>query len=112
MERKMLPVGIDDYKKLIDENYYYVDKTLMIKELIDNLALVNLFTRPRRFGKTLNLSMLRYFFEQPADGSSNAYLFRDKNIMAEGKKYTEYQEHFLYTSVRVRRKVHLKRSTS
>ena len=94
MERKLLPIGIDDYKKLIDENYYYVDKTLMIKELIDNLALVNLFTRPRRFGKTLNLSMLRYFFEQPADGNSNAYLFRDKKIMAEEKKYTEYQEQY------------------
>ncbi len=94
MDRKLLPVGIDDYKKLIDENYYYVDKTLLIKDLINNLAFVNLFTRPRRFGKTLNLSMLRYFFEKPVDGSSNTYLFKDKKIMAEGEKYTAYQEQY------------------
>ena len=94
MDRKLLPVGIDDYKKLIDENYYYVDKTLLIKDLVNNLAFVNLFTRPRRFGKTLNLSMLRYFFEKPVDGSSNTYLFKDKKIMAEGEKYTAYQEQY------------------
>lgn len=94
MDRKLLPVGIDDYKKLIDEDYYYVDKTLLIKDLINNLAFVNLFTRPRRFGKTLNLSMLRYFFEKPVDGSSNTYLFKDKKIMTEGEKYTAYQEQY------------------
>ena len=59
---KPLPIGVDDFKKLIDENYYYVDKTLLIKELLDNKGEVNLFTRPRRFGKTLNMSMLQYFF--------------------------------------------------
>jgi len=94
MDRKLLPVGIDDYKKLIEQNYYYVDKTLFIKELLDNLAEVNLFTRPRRFGKTLNLSMLKYFFEKPVDGNSNAYLFHGKKIMAQDKKYAEYQEQY------------------
>lgn len=95
MDKKLLPVGIDDFRKLIDENYYYVDKTLLIKDLLDNLAAVNLFTRPRRFGKTLNLSMLRYFFEQPAGkGKSRAYLFKDKKIVSEGRKYTDHQERY------------------
>ena len=94
MERKLLPIGIDDYKKLIEGNYYYVDKTLFVKELIDHLSEVNLFTRPRRFGKTLNLSMLRYFFEKPVDGSSNVSLFQDKKIMAAGKKYVDHQEQY------------------
>ena len=67
---------------------------MLIKDLINNLAFVNLFTRPRRFGKTLNLSMLRYFFEKPVDGSSNTYLFKDKKIMTEGEKYTAYQEQY------------------
>ena len=94
MERKLLPVGIDDYKELISQNYYYVDKTLFIKELIDNLSKVNLFTRPRRFGKTLNLSMLKYFFEKPLDGNSNQYLFSDKKIGEAGEKYTGYQQRY------------------
>ncbi|HBA49805.1 MAG TPA: hypothetical protein DCZ91_18815, partial [Lachnospiraceae bacterium] len=57
-----LPIGIDDFEKIRTEGFYYVDKTEMIKELLDNWGEVNLFTRPRRFGKTLNTSMLRYFF--------------------------------------------------
>lgn len=60
---KPLPIGVESFKELITQGYYYVDKTLFIKELIDKRGKVNLFTRPRRFGKTLNLSMLRYFFE-------------------------------------------------
>lgn len=60
--KKALPIGVDNYGKLITEGYYYVDKTLYIKELLDLKGEANLFTRPRRFGKTLNLSMLRYFF--------------------------------------------------
>lgn len=62
--KKPLPIGVDDFKKLITSGYYYVDKTLFIKELLDKKGDVNLFTRPRRFGKTLNMSMLRYFFEK------------------------------------------------
>ena len=55
-----LPIGIDDFEKLITRGYYYVDKTLLIKDLLNKKVGVNLFTRPRRFGKTLNLSMLKY----------------------------------------------------
>ena len=58
-----LPIGIDDFKKLRENNFLYIDKTLLIKELLDNRSEVSLFTRPRRFGKTLELSMLRYYFE-------------------------------------------------
>ncbi len=63
---KKLPVGLSDFKRVIEDNYYYVDKSLLIKELIDQGAQALLVPRPRRFGKTLNLSMLRYFFEKPA----------------------------------------------
>ena len=58
-----LPVGVENFEDLIQTGYYFVDKTLFIRELIDMKGKVNLFTRPRRFGKTLNMSMLRYFFE-------------------------------------------------
>ena len=61
-EKKPLPVGISDFVRAQSE-YYYVDKTLLIKEFLDRKALVSLFTRPRRFGKTLNMDMLRAFFE-------------------------------------------------
>ena len=61
MAYKPLPIGIDDFEKLISKGYYYVDKTLLISELLEKKGEVNLFTRPRRFGKSLNLSMLRYF---------------------------------------------------
>jgi len=57
-----LPVGLSDFKKVIAGNYYYVDKSLLIKEVVDQGTEVLLLPRPRRFGKTLNLSMLRYFF--------------------------------------------------
>lgn len=62
-EKKPLPYGISDFKKLIEGNFYYVDKSLFIKELLKEKTEVNLIPRPRRFGKTLNMSMLRYFFE-------------------------------------------------
>ena len=62
-----LPIGIDNFEKLITHDYYFVDKTLLIKDLLDNKADVNLFTRPRRFGKTLNMSMLQYYFEDMRD---------------------------------------------
>lgn len=61
---KPLPVGIDDFKKLIEQGYYYVDKSLLIKELLDLKGEVNLFTRPRRFGKTLNISMPAVFLRK------------------------------------------------
>ena len=65
--KKPLPIGIDDFKKLRDNDFYYTDKTLFIKELLDKRSEVSLFTRPRRFGKTLELSMVKYFFESVHD---------------------------------------------
>ena len=65
--KKPLPIGVDNFEKMITDGYYYIDKTIMIKELLDLKGEVNLFTRPRRFGKTLNMSMLKYFFEAGSD---------------------------------------------
>ena len=60
--KKKLPIGIEDFEKLRQYDFYYVDKTGLMKELLQNWGEVNLFTRPRRFGKSLNMSMLKYFF--------------------------------------------------
>ena len=95
MDQKPLPIGIDNFEMLITRGYYFVDKTLLIKDLLDNKAAVNLFTRPRRFGKTLNISMLQYYFEDRRDEFTgekidNSYLFEGLNIKAEGEKYTKY----------------------
>lgn len=90
--KKALPIGIDDFEKLVINGYYYVDKTLFIKELLDMKGEVNLFTRPRRFGKTLNLSMLRYFFEDTGSPEINvrqAGLFHGMKIMEAGGVYTK-----------------------
>ena len=65
--RKKLPIGLDGFEKLRTNDFYYVDKTLFIKELLQNWGEVNLFTRPRRFGKSLNMSMLKSFFEIGTD---------------------------------------------
>ena len=62
MRQKKLPIGIDNFEKLRSEDFYYVDKTGLIRELLHNWGEVNLFTRPRRFGKALNMSMLEHFF--------------------------------------------------
>jgi len=62
-DKRPLPIGISDFKTVIEENYYYADKTDMIGDILDDRAMVTLFTRPRRFGKTLNMSMMKYFFE-------------------------------------------------
>ena len=89
-----LPIGIDDFEEIIVKKNYYVDKTLLIKDLLDKMGKVNLFTRPRRFGKTLNLSMLKYFFEKPINEQSNKHLFDGMKIMAAGEKYTSEQEQY------------------
>ena len=89
--KKALPIGVDNFEKVIKENYCYIDKTMLIKELLDLKGEVNLFTRPRRFGKTLNLSMLRYFFEDTGDEKRNAEnrgLFQNLKIMEAGEAYT------------------------
>ena len=83
-----LPIGVSDYR-LASSEYYYVDKTMMIKDFIDERPMVSLFTRPRRFGKTLNMDMLRTFFEK-TDEDTSVY-FRDKKIWTCGKKYRDYQ---------------------
>ena len=65
--KKALPIGVEDFKDMLESDYYYIDKSLFIKELSDLKGKVNLFMRPRRFGKTLNLSMLRSFYEYTKD---------------------------------------------
>ncbi|MCI9604278.1 MAG: AAA family ATPase, partial [Ruminococcus sp.] len=70
-QKNVLPIGIENFEEMLKSGYYYVDKTMFIKELLDLKGKVNLFTRPRRFGKTLNLSMLRYFFEDTGDAGKN-----------------------------------------
>ncbi len=88
--KKALPVGIENFEDMRTNGYYYVDKTLFIKELLDLKGKVNLFTRPRRFGKTLNLSMLRYFFEDTGDAEKNAQnreLFDGLKIIGAGEPY-------------------------
>lgn len=85
---KSLPIGISDYIRAQSE-YYYVDKTLMIKDFLDKKPLVSLFTRPRRFGKTLNMDMLRVFFEL-SDEDTSKY-FTDKKIWKCGKAYSAHQ---------------------
>lgn len=87
-ERKPLPIGVSDYKIAVSE-YYYVDKTGLIKDILDDLPKVSLFTRPRRFGKTLTMDMLRVFFEKTGEDTSN--YFRNKKIWTYGEKYTRYQ---------------------
>ena len=89
--KKALPVGVDNFEDIVRSGYYYVDKTMFIKELLDLKGKVNLFTRPRRFGKTLSLSMLRYFFEDTGSkdrNKRNKELFQGMKIMGAGDGYT------------------------
>ena len=90
MESKKLPVGIDSFEKLRREDFYYIDKTGLIRDLLNNWGEVNLFTRPRRFGKTLNMSMLKSFFEIGADKT----LFDGLLISRETALCEEYQGKF------------------
>ena len=71
-DKKVIPIGIEDFKEVIDRNCYFVDKSLLIKDILDGGSKVTLFTRPRRFGKTLNMSMLKRFFEKTDE--DNSYL--------------------------------------
>lgn len=83
-----LPIGVSDFRELV-RNYYYVDKTLLIRDFLDTIPKVSLFTRPRRFGKTLNMDMLRVFFEKTEEDTS--IYFQDKKIWECGTKYTRHQ---------------------
>ncbi len=83
-----LPIGVSDYRKA-SSSYYYIDKTLLIRDFLDEVPMVSLFTRPRRFGKTLNMDMLRTFFEKTAEDTSR--YFTDKKIWGCGKSYRDHQ---------------------
>lgn len=89
MPKKRLLIGSDNFKKMITRNGYYVDKTLLVKEVLDNSTETVVITRPRRFGKSLNMSMLRYFFDK--DESDTAPLFHPYKIWQAGETYTEQQ---------------------
>lgn len=86
--KKPLPIGVSDFKSAIT-NYYYVDKTLLIRDFLNAIPMVSLFTRPRRFGKTLNMDMLRVFFEKTPEDTS--VYFKDKYIWQCGEYYTKHQ---------------------
>ncbi len=93
--KQPIAIGVENYKTIIEKNAYYIDKTMMVKELIDQASTVNLFTRPRRFGKTLTLSMIRTFFEDErtyeGEKIDNSRYFEGKKIMDAGEKYTSQQ---------------------
>ena len=93
--RKKLPIGIENFGEFFSEDFYYVDKTLFIKELLQNWGKVNLFTRPRRFGKSLNMSMLKYFFEIGTDPA----LFDGLRISQERELCEEYMGKFPVISI-------------
>lgn len=92
MAWKPLPIGVDNFEELITKDYFFVDKTLFIRDLLDMKGEVNLFTRPRRFGKTLNMSMLRYFFEMEEDNAGR--LFAGTKIMSAGEEYLKWMGQF------------------
>lgn len=96
---KSIPLGVENFKRLVEEDFYFVDKTLLIKELLDTKAMVNLFARPRRFGKTLSMSMLRYFFEQTEDNDSNMHLFHGLKIADAGEKYMKHMGKYPVISI-------------
>lgn len=94
MGNRPIAIGIENYKEIMNRPYYYVDKTNLIKEILDKGGKVNLFTRPRRFGKTLALSMIRTFFERDMDRygniTDNRHYFDGMKITAAGEGYTQY----------------------
>ena len=91
-EKKELPVGVENFKTIIDCNYYFVDKSLLLRDLMHRFGKVTLFTRPRRFGKTLNMSMIRYFFEKSEE--DNSYLFKNLAITQTEEQYMNHQEKY------------------
>ena len=95
MRKKKLPIGIENFEKLRLENFYYIDKTGLIRELLNNWGEVNLFTRPRRFGKTLNMSMLENFFSLDGDKS----IFDGLEISKETALCEEYMGKYPVVSI-------------
>ena len=88
---KPIAIGTDDFKEIIESNSLFIDKTLFIKELIDDTSKVLLFPRPRRFGKSLNMSMLKYYFSNTMDSLS---LFKGLKILTCGDKYLNYYNNY------------------
>ena len=99
IKRKKLPIGISNFKEIIENNYYYVDKTNFIESILEEGFKVELFTRPRRFGKTLNISMLNYFFNIE-NKEENRKLFENLNISK--SKYFEKQGNYPVISISFR----------
>lgn len=97
-EKVKLPMGIENFEEIRTGGYYYIDKTGLIKDLLENPGKVNLFTRPRRFGKTLNMSMLKYFFESGSDPK----LFDGLDISKEEKLFNEYMGKFPVISISIK----------
>jgi len=95
-KRKKLPIGISDFKEIIENNYYYFDKTKFIENILEDGSKVKLFTRPRRFGKTLNISMLKYFFDIK-NKDENRKLF--ENLEISKSEYFEKQGNFFVISI-------------
>ena len=97
-KRKKIAIGVEDFKRIIDKNGYFVDKTLMIQKLIESEAMVTLFTRPRRFGKTLNQFMIRRFFEdeitEKGEKVDNGYLFDGLKITECGEEIMQHQQQY------------------
>ena len=90
--QKGIGIGESDFKALIKKDNYFIDKTLYIKDIIDNRSKVILITRPRRFGKTLNMSMLKYYFDLEAKDSQE--LFKGLKIMEQDEKYTSKMNYY------------------
>ncbi|MCM1181727.1 MAG: AAA family ATPase, partial [Clostridium sp.] len=94
MGNKPIAIGIENYKEIVNKPYYYIDKTLLIQEILAKGGKVNLFTRPRRFGKTLALSMIKTFFEQDTDVqgniTDNRHYFDGMKISRAGEDYTKH----------------------
>ena len=94
--KKKLPIGLSDFKDMIEKNYYYFDKSELIENILEDGSIVKLFTRPRRFGKTLNMSMLKYFFDVK-NKEENKKLFEGLNISK--SEYFEKQGEFPVISI-------------
>ena len=97
--RKPLPIGVSDFKEIVENNYYYIDKTKLIEDILHYRAKVNLFTRPRRFGKTLNMSMIKYFFDME-NKEENRKLFEGLSISESEHMQEQGQYPVIYISFR------------
>ena len=100
-KKKKLPIGISNFKDIIEKNYYYFDKTRFIEDILADGAQVKLFTRPRRFGKTLNMSMLKYFFDV-RNKEENRKLF--ENLEISKSKYFSEQGNYPIMTKRIGKK--------